>query len=142
MRQRRSFLAILVVAAIGFGGCGSTPAEPPAAPEEAGVQGNNPLEVTVSEQAAERLGIETAQVAAGNGGRTSVPYAAILYDTEGATWVYTNPSEHLYVRTPVKVDAIQGDTAMIETGPPAGTPIVTVGLAELYGAETGVGDPE
>jgi hypothetical protein len=142
MRQRRSFLAILVVAAIGLGGCGSTPAEPPAAPEEAGVQGDNPLEVTVSEQAAERLGIETTQVAAGNGGRTSVPYAAILYDPEGATWVYTNPSERIYVRTPVKVEAIQGDTVTIATGPPAGTSIVTVGLAELYGAETGVGDPE
>jgi hypothetical protein len=142
MRQRRSILAILAVAAIGLGGCGSSPAESPTAPEEAGVQGDNPLEVTVSAQAAERLGIETTQVVAGSSGRTAVPYAAILYDTEGATWVYTNPSEHIYIRTPVKVDAIQGDTAMVVTGPPAGTAVVTVGLAELYGAETGVGDPE
>jgi hypothetical protein len=142
MRQRRSILAIVFVASLGLAGCGSAPAEPPAAPEEAGVQGDNPLEVTVSAEAMERLGIETTQIAGDSGGRTSVPYAAILYDTNGGTWVYTNPTEHVFVRTPVKVDAITGDTAVIGNGPPVGTAVVTVGLAELYGAETGVGDPE
>ena len=142
MRQRRSILAIIVVATLAFAGCGAAPAEPPAAPEEAGVTGDNPLEVTVSEAAAERLGIETTPVAAGSGGRTSVPYASILYDTTGATWVYVNASEGTFVRTPVKVDAIQGDTALISNGVTAGTNVVTVGIAELYGAETGVGDPE
>ena len=141
MRQRRSILAVIVVATIGLAGCGGAPTEPPPAPEEAGVVGDNPLEVTVSAEAAERLGIETTAVATA-GARVSVPYAAILYDTTGGTWVYTNPSEGVFVRTPVKVEAIQGETALISNGVAAGTNVVTVGIAEIYGAETGVGDPE
>jgi hypothetical protein len=71
-----------------------------------------------------------------------VPYAAVLYDAQGETWVYTNPEKLVFVRTQVKIDRIDGDVALLLEGPPSGTSIVTVGLAELFGAETGVGDPE
>ena len=46
------------------------------------------------------------------------------------------------MRTAVDVDAIEGDSVRLKSGLAAGATVVTVGLAELYGAETGVGDPE
>jgi hypothetical protein len=72
--------------------------------------------------------------------RLTVPYQAILYDSSGATWVYTNPAALVYERAPVKVDYVDGDTAVLIEGPKAGTPVVTVGVSELYGAEVGVGE--
>jgi multidrug efflux pump subunit AcrA (membrane-fusion protein) len=142
MEHRRSILAFLVTVAFALAACGGTPAQPPAAPEEAGVVGTNPLEVTVSSEAAQRLGIETAAIAADPAGHLAIPYSAILYDTEGKTWVYEQTKELVYVRTPVDVDAIEGDSVRLKGGLVAGATVVTVGLAELYGAETGVGDPE
>jgi hypothetical protein len=44
-----------------------------------------------------------------------------------------------YAREPITVDFIEGDRAVLTAGPAAGTVIVTVGAAELYGTETGVG---
>ena len=68
-----------------------------------------------------------------------VPYAAVLYDLNGETWVFTNPEPLVYVRAPITVDYIEGDLAVLSEGPPAGTEIVTAGASELYGAETGIG---
>ena len=39
----------------------------------------------------------------------------------------------------VVVEAIEGKNVYLKEGPPAGTMVVTVGAAELYGAEKGVG---
>ena len=39
----------------------------------------------------------------------------------------------------VVVADIVGDTAQLSSGLPAGTEVVTVAAAELYGAETGLG---
>ena len=66
---------------------------------------------------------------------TAIPYGAILYDTEGNTWTYTSPQPLTYVRHPVTIDHIVGDLAFLSNGPPPGTPVVTVGAAELYGSE-------
>lgn len=75
----------------------------------------------------------------GSGGaQQSVPYQAVLYDNEGATWVYTSPEALVFVRAPVKVDYVEGDLAILGEGPPPGTRVVTVGVTELYGAEFGV----
>ncbi|HEX6867287.1 MAG TPA: hypothetical protein VF119_00710, partial [Candidatus Limnocylindrales bacterium] len=60
-------------------------------------------------------------------------------DPEGATWAYTNPEGLLFVRAPISVERIVGDLAILSEGPPAGTLVVTVGGAELWGAEHGVG---
>jgi hypothetical protein len=72
--------------------------------------------------------------------RLTVPYGAVLYDASGATWVYTNPEGRAYVRAAVKVDYVDGEVAVLEEGPAAGTKVVTVGVSELYGAEVGVGE--
>jgi hypothetical protein len=140
MQYRRRALVVLFVASLGLSGCGNSSEAAPAGAVE-GVTGN-PLEVTVSAKAAERLGIQTTEVKRTLAGRISVPYAAVLYDAHGDTWVYATSKQDVFVRTQVRVDRIDGDVALLLDGPPSGTSVVTVGLAELFGAETGVGDPE
>ncbi len=70
--------------------------------------------------------------------RGVIPYAAVLYDPQGKTWTYTNPGPLTFVREPITVDRIEGDKAFLSDGPAPGTLVVTVGAAELFGAETGV----
>ncbi len=67
-----------------------------------------------------------------------VPYAAVLYGVNGETWVYTNPEPLVFVREAIAIDYIEGDQAFLSEGPQAGTAVVTVGGAELFGTETGV----
>ena len=62
-----------------------------------------------------------------------------LTDLNGETWTYTNPEPLVFVRHRVTVEYISGDLAVLLDGPPAGTSVVTVGAAELFGAELGVG---
>lgn len=95
--------------------------------------------VTLTQKAAERLDIKTTKVTADAAGMLTVPYAAVLYDVKGNTWVYTNPKPLAFVRHMVVIRSITGQGALLTEGPPAGTEIVTVGAAELYGAESGIG---
>lgn len=99
--------------------------------------------IVLTVRAAQRLDITTAPVedrlVHGRGRLLTVPYAAVLYDTSGNTWVYTNPESLVYVRQEVVVDNIIGATAVLSSGPPIGTTVVTVGVAELFGIEFGVG---
>ena len=67
-----------------------------------------------------------------------ISYSAVIYDTTGAAWTYTNPQPLAYVRQPISIDYSQGDMTVLMTGPPTGTQVVVVGAAELYGTETGV----
>jgi hypothetical protein len=140
MTRPRWIFVGLAVAALALGGCASKSTAEPAAEaitiEEQEATGLKVL--TLSEKAAERLGVETAPVAAGGSGMT-VPYAAIVYDADGKTWAYVNSEGLTYQRAPVTVDEIEGDVARLSDGPPEGTPVVTIGAAELYGAEIGVG---
>ena len=132
-------LAALALA-VAIAGCGQQPGEAaveePASVEE--IEDSELSRITLSERAAERLGIETAAVAEQDG-RLTIPYAALLYDAEGQTWAYTSPAENVFVRHEVVVDQIDGDVAFVFLGPPAGTVVVTTGVAELFGTETGVG---
>jgi len=45
----------------------------------------------------------------------------------------------VFVRHAITVDRIEADRAVLSAGPPIGTLVVTVGVAELWGIETGVG---
>jgi hypothetical protein len=94
--------------------------------------------LTLSAKAAERLGIATGAVSAAGAG-TAIPYSALVYDKTGTTWVYTNPEGRDYVRQAIEVQRIEGDLAFLSSGPPVGTAVVTVGTAELWGVDTGVG---
>jgi hypothetical protein len=71
--------------------------------------------------------------------RVVIPYAAVVYDLQGATWVYVSPEPLVFHRAPVTIDFIQGDLAILSDGPAVGTEVAIVGVAELYGADTGVG---
>ncbi len=71
--------------------------------------------------------------------RKSIPYSAIIYDVKGETWVYMSSEPLVFVRAPVTIDYIVDQTVYLTEGPAAGTQIVINGVAELYGAETGVG---
>jgi hypothetical protein len=62
----------------------------------------------------------------------------VLYDADGKTFAYTNPKRLVYVRAPITVADIKGNSALLSSGPPVGTTIVTVGAPELYGTEFGV----
>ena len=100
--------------------------------------------VTLVEKAAERTGIETASVTEagavreGSSGTLAVPYSSLWYDAKGGAFVYVVTAPLSYVRAPITVDYVEGDQAILSAGPEAGTEIVTQGVAELYGAESGL----
>lgn len=98
--------------------------------------------VILSEKAAQRLDIQTAPVREEqvNGTpRLVIPYAAVLYGLHGETWAYTSPKSHTFVRQLITIDSIEGDKVILSNGPAVGTQVATVGVAELYGADTGIG---
>jgi multidrug efflux pump subunit AcrA (membrane-fusion protein) len=126
-------------------GCKLT-AEPDEAPaaegaEAAGQEADQALYYVVDNadqklQPAQRVFVELSL--AGEAQRLVVPYAAVIYGLEGETWVYTNPEPLVYVRQPIVVFYIVGYMAVLAEGPSSGTPVVVVGVSELFGAETGV----
>jgi hypothetical protein len=67
-----------------------------------------------------------------------VPYSAVLYALSGDAWVYTSPEPLVFVRRQVTIEHIDQDSAVLSDGPAVGTQVVTVGAAELYGAESRV----
>lgn len=67
----------------------------------------------------------------------TVPWAAVLHDIYGGTWVYERTSEKEFVRRRVSVQHVLGDTAVLASGPSVGAKVVTAGAAELFGTETG-----
>jgi hypothetical protein len=132
---------VLLIAALPLAACSKTPdAAPetnPATVER--LEGAEPTRVTLTEEAAKRLDIQTATVSdtTVNGTQLKViPYAAIVYDSEGKTWTYINPQPLVFVRHPITVDSIKGDQAILSDGPDSGTAVVTVGAEELFGSET------
>lgn len=123
---------------------GSTGAvhEEPAVVEH--IEGSDIARVTLTDRAAERLDIQTAPATstaatADGGAQLVIPYAALIYDAQGGTWAYTSPEPLVFERAAVTVESIDGDRVMLSEGPPAGTEVVVVGAAELFGAEFGVG---
>ena len=102
------------------------------------IEGTGLAHVTLTAQAAQRLDIQTAAVRSvqmKGAFQKVVPYSAILYDKEGHAWVYTSLDSLTFVRAPVTVDHVAGDLAILSSGPPLGSAVVTVGAAELYGSE-------
>lgn len=106
------------------------------------IEGSELSRVTLTERAAERIDMKTASVQerdVDGAMRKVVPYSSLIYDAQGRTWLYTSPQPRTFVRQQVEVDRIDGDWALLDDGPEAGTVVASVGVAEIYGAETGVG---
>jgi hypothetical protein len=136
-------VAVVAVGAIGVAGCADTETPEstgdPAAKVEA-VEGSDVSRITLSEIGARRLALATAPVQAGTDGSSLViPFAAVVYDADGNAWTFTNPEGLTYVREPITISAIDGDEVVLSAGPAAGTAVVTVGAAELVGAEAELG---
>jgi hypothetical protein len=103
------------------------------------IEGSDGLStITLTEKAAERTGIVVTAVEATADG-LAIPYSAIMYETDGDAYVYIETEPRTYVREAIVVDRIDGELALLSDGPDAGTNVVTVGSAELQGAEFGVG---
>ena len=103
------------------------------------IEGTDLSRVTVTEEAAKRLDLQTAPlrtVMIRGALRKVIPYAALLYDKDGNTWAYVATDQPLtFVRASVTVEYIDGETAVLSAGPAAGTVVVTTGAPELYGSE-------
>lgn len=140
MTRHRWLITGLAVAALALGACnsGTTSSSKTEAVTIVEDEATGLKTLTLSEKAAQRLGVETAPVA-GAGSAMTVPYAAVVYDAAGKTWAYVTAEPLTYKRAEITVDEIDGDTARLSAGPPAGSQVVTTGAAELYGAEIGVG---
>ena len=146
--SNRWVVGVLIIAGLQLSAC-TTKQEirakiAPAKVEHIGKTGLNRL--TLTAKAVERLDIKTVPVrdveVARSGSGTPekvVPYAAVLYDPQGETWVYTSPESQTYVRHRIKVDYIDKDQAVLLDGPPVGTQVVTVGATELFGTEFEIG---
>ena len=103
------------------------------------ITGTDLNRITLTEKAAERLGLQTSTVLDQqiNGAkRLVVPYAALLYDASGSAWVYVNVEPLVFVRQSIIVDFIKGDEAVLSEGPQAGAVVVTLGATELFGSES------
>ena len=68
-----------------------------------------------------------------------VPRGAVLFDALGGTWVYEARDAGVFVRQRITLIDTIGDTAVLGQGPSPGTRVVTIGAAELFGTEFGVG---
>jgi hypothetical protein len=146
MRNGRPLKAAApVFAALLLFACQKAPAEEEHAGTEPAkvepIEGTHLARITLTPRAAQRIDVHTASVVA-VGGRTQVLAGAILFDPEGEQWVYTNPEPLVFVRQEVHVDRFAGDVAFLSKGPRVGTNVVTLGAAELYGSESGLGGGE
>ena len=136
MKRTSHFLFIVLLAA----GCAQTPPAPTEEAVRVEMLDDGLSKVTLSAHAARRLGIQTVDVRR-EGARMIIPYAAVIYDPEGAAWTYTESESGSlsFQRASIAVEDIVDDDAILTDGPPVGTRVVIVGAAELYGAEIGVG---
>jgi len=136
VRHRIGAAVAVAVAATVLAACGGS-SDDEGGGEPATVQpikGTDRSAVTLTAQAAKRLGIQTALVRR-LGPKTTVPYGAVVYNADGSTFTYTSPKPRVYVRAPIAVARIAGGEAILSKGPAVGTVVVTVGSQELYGSE-------
>jgi hypothetical protein len=106
------------------------------------IEGSSLNRIVLSEKAAERIRVATTPVtddASSGAPRKIIPYAAVIYSSDGKTWTYTNPELRVFVREAIEVERIEGDEAILSEGPAAGIEVVTTGAQELLGAESGLG---
>jgi hypothetical protein len=136
-RANRVVALGLVLLGLALSACGGS-SESPAPPDPAQITklAGGANQITLTADAAKRIDLKTAAVESA-GGKTVIPYAAVLYDPDGATWTYTNPKPLVYVRADITVQSIDGERAILAKGPAPGTSVVTIGATELWGVEYG-----
>lgn len=140
-RMSLYIFALLIVASLLLPACTQAPVVEEAikAVRLEPIEGTDLNRVILTERAAERLDIQTSLVRdeeIGGTQRKVIPYAAVLYDSTGQAWTYTNPEPLVFIRQTIVVDHIKDDLAVLLEGPDAGMAVVTVGAAELFGSES------
>jgi hypothetical protein len=142
--RNRWFAALLLCAGISVSGCTSgsassesAGAEPATVTAVDGSDGLNSVQLTAD--AAERIGLTTDTVRAlPPSKQLAVALGAVLYDQDGATWVFVQTAPLTFQRQRVAVSRVDGAVAVLQSGPATGTAVANVGVAELHGAEDGV----
>jgi hypothetical protein len=140
---RKAFQGFVVAfaATVSLAGCAEIEvplAEPyePALVESTGPE--QPARVILTEEAQQRVQLQTTLVRP-YGADVRVDEAAVVYDKKGKPWVFTVIGPLTYMRTAVAIKEVQEDKlAVLSSGPPAGTEVVTVGAIELWGTELGI----
>jgi hypothetical protein len=151
MRGAAAAAATLALLA-GTAACSSSTASEPEAQPPATVEtpeAGGAAKVTLTDDAIRRIDLRTtpvrhAQVAVGGRSTSSivVPYSAVIYQGDGSSWAYAEVAPRVFVREPLTVAAVQGDTAVLSKGPADGTKVVTVGASLLVGAEAQIAGEE
>jgi len=145
--------AMVIAATLGMTGCSAEApkdAEPAVTLTDASAADGTAIKtVQLSEHAVQRLGITTGTVHQAtqtvdglSGEHKVVPYAAVVYDNEGATWTYVSTGPRTYARARITVATIQDDVAVLTDGPDDGAVVVTQGAPELLGAEAEIAGEE
>ena len=98
------------------------------------IKGTDVKRVRFSVEGAKRVGLQTAAIRESNQAKI-IPYGAVLYDSQGNAFTYTSPEPLTFVRQEIEIERVDGDSVALSDGPPAGTEVVTVGAAEVYGTE-------
>ena len=143
MKQRRTRWMVvgLVTTALALSGCAEkskSEASEDGPVKLVAIKGSDVQQVVLTAKAAERIGIKMVAISDKAGAKVA-PYASVVYDSSGKAWAYTSPKPLTFERTPITVDSIAGDDALLSAGPNTGTEVVTVGTAELFGSEQEIG---
>ena len=67
----------------------------------------------------------------------TVPWSAVVFDMLGGNWIYEQVGDHKYARRRIAIAYTYGTDVVLTDGPASGTKIVTAGVMQLFGAETG-----
>src|SRR5437879_11432722 len=138
--RRMLVVAWALTAAFMVAGCGA--ARPPTAakPAEAvPIEGTDLSRVILTPEAADRIGIKTTPVQivaiAGGAKGIAIPLAAVVYDPDGVTWVYTQGGRLTFVRERVVVASLKGERATLQAGRCTGREGVDVGADGVVGRQ-------
>jgi hypothetical protein len=150
LRGLAATAAALAAITLSVSGCSEAGASNEENPETAvtveRAEEGQPASITVSERAEQRLGLKTEPVrpltGQANGATEVIAYSAVVYDEDGKSWAFSAPSPRTYIRVPIVISSITGQTVQLKSGPPLGTQVVVVGAPELVGAEAGISGEE
>jgi hypothetical protein len=90
--------------------------------------------ITFTKLGAERADVATTKVTRA-GGHNELPYAALLYNADGSTFVYTATGPLTYQYTPIHLLKVVDTRIQFSNGPKPGTPVVTSGVPQVHGAD-------
>ena len=76
------------------------------------IEGTDLSTVTLTAEAAQRIDLQTAAIEEASG-NTQIPYAAVLYDPDGATWAFVKADGLTFQREPITVDHIDAGVAFL-----------------------------